>query len=64
MAWRGGVDVGVPNFSWPIGKSKAFQICESLSIASILGKKIFRVATRMRENTASEDVVLHLPLPH
>ena len=37
---------------------KAFQICESLSLATILVKEKFCLLTRLYQNTASESVVL------
>ena len=40
---------------------KAFQICESLSFATILVTKLFCLVTRMGWNTASESAVLHPP---
>ena len=45
---------------------KAFQICESLSLATILVKNMSCLVTRLCQNTASECAVLDPPprLPH
>ena len=43
--------------------SKAFQICESLSLATILVKQMSSLVTGLYQNTASESAVLDPPPP-
>ena len=56
VAWRGVAWRGV---AWRgAGLVKTFQLCESLSFATILTKELFRLVMRPRQNNASESAVL------